>query len=349
MRTIRVGIAGFGMSAHIFQAPFLAADAHYEIRKFFLRSGEKSKTEYPNTEIVRTYEELLTDDIDLVILSVPNPLHYEMAKQALLANKHVVVEKPITRTAAEARELCDLARAQGKILSVYQCRRFDGDFRTVQQIVESGKLGEVVDYTAHFDRYWWGTSNKEWKTSGAPGINILYDLGVHIIDQAYVLFGMPKAVYADFQRQREQTNAPFDQFTVTLYYDTLHATLSAGEVVALPGPRYAVHGRKGSFLKYGQDTQEAALIAGKRPAGDPDWGKDTPENYGTLKIMGEQGAFTMEQVETIPGSYGLFYDNLYHAITEGTELLVKPEQTVDVLRIIEAALQSGEEKRQIEL
>lgn len=349
MKPIRVGIAGFGMSARIFQAPFLAADGRYELRKFFLRSGEKSKTEYPNAEIVRTYEELLTDDIDLVVLSVPNPLHYEMAKQALLAGKHVVVEKPITRTAAEAQELCDLAKSRGKVLSVYQCRRFDGDFRTVQQIIESGKLGEVVDYTARFDRYWWGTSNKAWKTSGAPGINILYDLGVHIIDQAYTLFGMPKAVYADFQHQREQTKAPFDQFTVTLYYDTRHATLSAGEIVALPGPRFMVHGRKGSFLKYGGDTQEAALIAGKRPAGDPDWGKDVPENYGTLKIMGEQGASTVEQVETIPGNYGLFYDDLYHAITEGAELLVKPEQTVDVLRIIEAALQSGEEKRMIEL
>lgn len=349
MKTIRVGIAGFGMSAQIFHAPFLAADARYEIRKFFLRSGEKSQMEYPQAEIVRQFEELLSDDIDLVVLSVPNPLHYDMAKQALLAGKHVVVEKPITRTAAEAQALCDLAKAQGRILSVYQCRRFDGDFRTVQQVVQSGKIGEIVDYTGHFDRYWWGTSNKAWKTSGAPGINILYDLGVHIIDQAYVLFGLPKAVYADFQRQREQTNAPFDQFTVTLYYDTHHATLSAGEIVALPGPRYAVHGRKGSFLKYGQDVQEAALIAGKRPAGDPNWGKDIPENYGTLKVMGEQGAFTIEPVPTQVGNYGLFYENLYHAITEGAELAVKPEQTVDVLRIIEAALQSGEEKRMIEL
>ena len=349
MQPIRVGIAGFGMSAQIFHAPFLAADERYKICKFFLRSGEASKTEYPNAAIVRTYEELLTDDIDLIVLSVPNPLHYEMARQALLSGKHVVVEKPITRTAEEARALCDLAKQQGKILSVYQCRRFDGDFQTVQQIVQSGKIGEVVDYTGHFDRYWWGTSNKAWKTSGAPGINILYDLGVHIIDQAYTLFGLPNAVYADFQRQRQQTNAPFDQFTVTLYYDTHHATLSAGEIVALPGPRFMVHGRRGSFLKYGGDTQEAALIAGKRPAGDPDWGKDTPENYGTLKVMGEKGAFTVEQVPTIPGNYGLFYDNLYHAITEGTELAVKPEQTVDVLRIIEAALQSGEEKRRIEL
>ena len=347
MQTIRVGIAGFGMSAQIFHAPFLAADGRYEITKFFLRSGEKSKAEYPNAEIVRSFEELLTDDIDLVVLSVPNPLHYELAKQALRAGKHVVVEKPITRTALEAQELCDLAKKQGKLLTVYQCRRFDGDFRTVQQIVESGKLGEVVDYTGHFDRYWWGTSNKAWKTSGAPGINILYDLGVHIIDQAYTLFGMPKAVYADFQRQRQQTKASFDQFTVTLYYDTHHATLSAGEIVALPGPRYAVHGRKGSFLKYGQDVQEAALIAGRRPKDDLNWGVDVPENYGTLKLMGEQGASTMEQVPTAIGNYGLFYDNLYHAITEGAELSVKPEQTVDVLQILEAALQSGEEKRQI--
>ena len=349
MEKIRVGIAGFGMSAHIFHAPFLSADPRYEIRKFFLRTGEASKAEYPDAQIVRSFDQLLTDDIDLVVLSVPNPLHFALARQALLAGKHVVVEKPITRAGAEAQTLCDLAKAQGKLLTVYQCRRLDGDFRTVQQVIASGKLGEVVDYEAHFDRFWWGKSNKAWKTSGAPGINILYDLGVHIIDQAYTLFGMPQAVYADFRRQRETTAAPFDRFTVTLYYPTHNAVLSAGEIVALPGPRYAVHGRKGSFLKYGQDVQEAALIAGKRPKGDPDWGKDVPENYGTLKLMGEQGAFTVEQVPTVAGNYSLFYDNLYHAIAEGAELLVKPEQTVDVLRILEAALQSGEEQRRIEL
>ena len=349
MEKIRVGIAGFGMSARIFHSPFLSADSRYKIGKFFLRSGEKSKEEYPQVPIVRRFEDLLTDDIDLIVLSVPNPLHYDMAVQALLAGKHVVVEKPITRTAAEAQALCHLAEKQGKLLTVYQCRRLDGDFLTVQNLLQNGILGDVVDYTCHFDRFWWGTSNKAWKTSGAPGVNILYDLGVHIIDQAYSLFGMPQAVYADFQRQREQTAAPFDQFTVTLYYPTHHATLSAGEIVALPGPRFAVHGRKGSFLKYSNDVQEAALIAGKRPKDEAQWGIDLPENFGTLKIMEEGGTSITKQIPTVTGNYGLFYDNLYYAITEGAPLLVKPEQTVDVLRIIEAALQSGEERRQIKL
>lgn len=348
MKTIRVGIAGFGMSAQMFHAPFIVADERFELCKFFLRSGEASKEEYPNAAIVRAYEELLADDIDLVVLCVPNAAHFDMAKQALLAGKHVVIEKPITRTAAEAQALFDIAKQQGKLLAVYQNRRLDGGFRTVQQVIDSGKLGEIVDYKAHFDRYRWAPGRKGWRGSGEPGVNNLYDLGSHIIDQAYVLFGMPKAVYADFQRQREDTKAPFDQFTVTLYYDTLHATLTAGELVAMPGPHYTVHGRLGSFQKYGMDVQEIALGSGGRPLGDPDWGKDAEEKYGTLCTTVGNG-FDMVKIPTVVGSYGLFYDNLYRAITEGTPLLVQPEQTVDVLRIIEAALQSGEEKRQIEL
>ena len=348
METIRVGIAGFGLSAQVFHAPFLAADPRYEIRKFYLRQGDASRGEYPQAQIVRSYEELRTPDIDLVVLCVPNALHYEMARAALLAGKHVVVEKPLTRTAEEAQMLFDTAQECGRLLAVYQNRRLDGGFRTVQQVIESGELGEILDYKAHFDRYLWGNRRKGWRGSGAPGVNLLYDLGAHLIDQACVLFGMPKEVYADFRHQQEETKAPFDQFTVTLYYDTLHATLTAGELVAMPGPRFTIHGRNGSFRKYGMDVQDTALESGKRPIGDPHWGEDTEDKYGTLCLAGEQG-LTCRRIPTVPGHYGLFYDRLYRAITEGAPLLVQPAEAVGLLRIIEAALRSGEEKRRIAL
>lgn len=343
-KKIQVGIAGFGMSGKIFQAPFLHADDRFEIKKVYERSSERSKEEYPYVEIVRSFEELLTKDIDLVIISTPNHQHVPMARQAMEAGKNVIVEKPVAATAKEADELCKLAKEKGVLFSVYQNRRLDGDFLTVKKLIEEGKLGEIVDYEAHYDRFATGTSSKQWKADGGKGVGILYDLGVHIIDQAYVLFGMPKEVYADFRKQRPETNG-IDNFEVILYYEDKRAILSAGEVVVKQGPHYMVNGRTGTFIKYGMDVQENALIAGKRPPME-DWGQDLAEDYGMLYTI-ENGEERSVKVPTEIGNYGAYYDNIYHVLTEGAELFVKPEETVDVLKIIEMAQKSHETGRRI--
>lgn len=343
---INVGIAGFGMSAQIFQAPFLHADERFHIKKIYERTTENSKKEYPYVEIVRTYADLLTDDIDLVVISTPNNLHVPMAKEAMYAGKNVIVEKPVSATSEEAAELCRLAKEKGLLFSVYQNRRLDGDFLTVKNIIDTDTLGEVLDYEVHYDRYVIGKGSKAWKENGGPGIGILYDLGVHIIDQAVHLFGVPKEVYADFRRQRPETFG-YDNFEVILYYDDLKAIISASEVVAGPGPHYMVHGREGSFLKYGMDVQENALIAGERPGKDG-WGSEPQECYGTLyKYV--TGEIEEVKIQTIPGNYGKYYDNIYHALTSGADLMVKPEETVTVLKIIEAAQLSNSEKRRVVL
>lgn len=343
---IRTAIAGFGLSGKIFQAPFIHADPNFELKKVYERKTERAKEEYPDVQIVRSFEELLTDDIDLVIISTPNDTHVPFAKQAMAAGKHVVVEKPVAATSTEAAELCAFAKKQGVVLSVFQNRRLDSDFLTVKNLIETGELGEVLDYEAHYDRFERGVNPKPWKAAGGAGVGVLYDLGVHIIDQAYVLFGMPNEVYADFRQQRPESPG-IDNFEVILYYDKVKAILSAGEVVARQGPHYMVSGRRGTFIKYGEDVQEAALLAGKRPPA-PDWDAEGEECWGTLYY--DDGAQILEKkIPTVVSSYARYYENLYEVITAGAPALVPPEQTADVLRIIEAAQMSNAKKRRIAL
>ena len=343
---IRTAIAGFGLSGKIFQAPFIHADPNFELKKVYERKTERAKEEYPDVQIVRSFEELLTDDIDLVIVSTPNDTHVPFAKQAMAAGKHVVVEKPVAATSTEAAELCAFAKKQGVVLSVFQNRRLDSDFLTVKNLIEAGELGEVLDYEAHYDRFERGVNPKPWKAAGGAGVGVLYDLGVHIIDQAYVLFGMPNEVYADFRQQRPESPG-IDNFEVILYYDKVKAILSAGEVVARQGPHYMVSGRRGTFIKYGEDVQEAALLAGKRPPA-PDWDAEGEECWGTLYY--DDGAQILEKkIPTVVSSYARYYENLYEVITAGAPALVPPEQTADVLRIIEAAQMSNAKKRRIAL
>ena len=343
---IRTAIAGFGLSGKIFQAPFIHADPNFELKKVYERKTDRAKEEYPYVQIVRSFEELLTDDIDLVIISTPNDTHVPFAKLAMAAGKHVVVEKPVAATSTEAAELCAMAKKQGVVLSVFQNRRLDSDFLTVKKLIEDGALGEVLDYEAHYDRFERGVNPKPWKAAGGAGVGVLYDLGVHIIDQAYVLFGMPNEVYADFRQQRPESPG-IDNFEVILYYDSVKAILSAGEVVARQGPHFMVSGRRGTFIKYGEDVQEAALLSGKRPPA-PDWDAEGEECWGILYY--DDGAQILEQkIPTVVSSYARYYENLYAAITAGGPLLVPPEQTADVLRILEAAQMSNAKKRRIAL
>ena len=345
-KIIRVGIAGFGMSGTIFHAPFLHAHPAFELKKVYERKTNRAETEYPYVQTVRSFEELLTDDIDLVIISLPNLLHVPAARQAILAGKNVIIEKPMAATAAEAEELVRLAEQQGVLLTVYQNRRLDGDFLTVKKLIEDGSLGEIVDYRVRYDRYVTGLSSKQWKNEGGPGVNILYDLGVHIVDQIYHLFGMPETVSGEFRKLREESGE-FDAFDLVLRYGELRASASATETAPAPGPHYTVNGRKGSFIKFGMDVQEEALLAGARPPMEH-WGEDDPAMYGTWTRITEQGPVS-EKVETCRGWYGTFYDRLYDALVNGAPAPVDPMDAVNVLRILEASLESGKTGKCVEM
>lgn len=341
-----VGIAGFGMSAQLFHAPFISSNPHFRLRKIFERNSNYAKEKYPETETVRGFNELLGSDIDLVIICTPNPLHLSMAKEAILAGKNVIVEKPVTSTADEAMELLTLAREKNVFYSPFQNRRFDGDYLTLRNLILDGSLGEILEYYARYDRYVTGTNNRAWKAKGGRGVNILYDLGVHLIDQVYYLFGMPDEVYADFQKERAES-AEFDAFEVILYYEKIKAVLSASEVALNPAPHYVVYGRTGSFIKYGMDPQEEALMRGEHP-GEVGWGSDSPAQYGTLtKVV--SGSVETKKIKTVSGNYGLFYDNVHEVLTGCANQLINPFDAVNVLKIIETASLSAVTKKREKL
>ncbi|MCY8757962.1 oxidoreductase [Bacillus haynesii] len=336
---VRTGILGYGLSGSVFHAPLLSVLEDYEIRKVMTSRKEQVKQDLPEAEAVSTIEDITNDpDIDLVIVTTPSGLHYEMAKECIRAGKHVVLEKPMTATAEEAEKLINAAKEKGVLLSVYHNRRWDNDFLTIKQLIKEGRLGEINTFHASYDRFR-PNVRQRWREQKGPGSGALYDLGSHLIDQALHLFGMPNSVTAQVTAQRANAETD-DYFHVVLHYDQRQVILHSGSIVPANGPRYQIHGSKGSFIKYGIDGQEDALRAGQKPAGD-EWGADQPEYYGELATV-EGDEVIKETVESIPGSYLTYYKQLASSILEGGSLPVTAEEGRDVIRMIEAAQKSSE-------
>jgi predicted dehydrogenase len=344
---IQTGLASYGLSGQVFHAPFLDTNAGFNIKKVWERTKNLSVQRYPHVEIVRNYEELLNDkDIELIIVNTPDTTHYDYCKQALEAGKHVVVEKPFTLNSQEGEELTKLAESKNLVLSVYQNRRWDGDFLTVQKILNEQLLGKVVEYEAHFDRFKNFVDPGKWKEQASSFPGLVYDLGAHMIDQALVLFGMPSSVTADLRTQRPGGEVN-DYFNVKFNFPETVVTVKGGFLVREQGPRYIIHGTEGSFLKWGVDPQEQDLIDGFLPEG-PDWGKENKENWGILNTQ-LNGLHYHGKIETLPGNYHGYFDNIYYAIRKGEPLDVPAEQGLNVIKVIEASLQSNEENRAVEL
>lgn len=343
MQQYAAGLIGYGLGGSIFHAPMIAATPGLKLARIASRSANPDdvRRSYPDVSLDGTPQAMLDDPaIALVVVCTPNASHYALAKAALQAGKHVVVDKPFVLSSAEGGELAALAEAKGLLLSVYQNRRWDGDFLTLQRIVQSGELGAIHTYRAHFDRYSPHVKVR-WKEQAQPGSGVLWDLGSHLIDQALHLFGLPKAVTAQVATQREGAQVE-DAFELTLDFGQCKAVLHAGALVRAPGPRYQVHGTRGSFIKYGVDTQEEALKQGARP-GDVGWGHDVPANHAAITTA--DGA--TRTVATIPGSYEAFYHGMWQAIAEGTPVPVAAADAVAVVRVIECAYRSHAERRTI--
>lgn len=344
-QAIKTALASFGGSAKVFHGPLLKVNNGFEVISVFERSKELSKALFPSAQIVRNYKALLNDEnVELIIVNTPDVYHYEMAKAALEAGKHVVVEKPITLKSSEAEELIGLATEKQLVFTVFQNRRYDNDFRTVEQVVRAAKFGRLVEFESHFDRYRTYIAPNTWKEVGDEYSGVLYNLGSHMIDQICVLFGKPESVTAHLQIVRSG-GVVSDYYNIRLQYKEFAAITRCSYLVKDPGPRYIIHGEYGTFYKYGMDPQEATLKTGKLPEGE-DWGREDPENWGTL-IYEENGEEIEELVETLPGNYNIFYDNVYQVIREDADLLVKPEEAASVLKILEACLQSNREKRTV--
>lgn len=330
---LSVGLVGFGFAGKVFHAPVIRAVDGLLLTTIVQRHGPPDPR-YSDVEFVRSVDEMLQRKIDLVVVATPNTSHHAIAKQCLLAGRHVVVDKPFTTTLAEAQDLVQLARTQRRIVTVYQDRRYTGDFATVQQVVGEGTLGHVAIFESHFDRFRSELKPHAWREQALPGSGVWFDIGPHLFDQALLLFGVPEAIGADIRVERDGAVVD-DAFDVTLYYRHARASLRASMLRPAVGPTWLVHGTKGSFVKFGMDPQEAALKEGRTPD-EPEWDVDAPELFGRL--------ITPDATRTVPtlrSSFARYYENVRDAILGTAELAVSPEWSLDVMRGLVLAVQSS--------
>jgi predicted dehydrogenase len=347
---IRVGVIGFGLAGRIFHTAVIQATPGLELAAVVQRSGDDAKKEYPEARQARSIEELLADPgIRLVVIATPSYSHYELAKQCLREQRNVVIDKPFTLKSEEAAELIRTARDRKLLLTAYQNRRWDGHLRTLRSVIKGGELGRLVSFESHFDRFRPAPRRDVWRESGGPGGGTLFDLGPHLIDEALTLFGAPDTITASVRVEREHA-AVDDAWDILLEYEhpyrftaALRATLTA----CAPGPRYVVHGTKGSFTKWGFDPQEDQLKAGMRPDA-PGFGEEPESAWGELKLCSESGP-AIRRVKTERGDYRGFYENVRDVLLGNAELEVKPEQAWRTTRLIELARESSGQGRRLKV
>jgi len=340
---IDCGLIGFGLGGRAFHAPFLATVPGLRLAAVLQRTGDDAARIYPGTKIVRTPEELLAiPSIQLIAISTPNHTHAPLTRVCLEAGKNVVLDKPFATTVEEARELIAVAKKTGKFLTVYQERRLDGDFLTLEQLMSSGKLGRVIRFEETFDRCR-PAIRDSWKERLGPGTGVFYDLGPHLIDHALNLLGTPEAVYADIRAERE--NAPNDDaFDVTFYYpNEVRAYLSSGTLIPIPRPHFRALGTKGMYVHQNLDPQEALLRAGK-PVGGDDWGMEKEEEWGTLAEF-DAVQSSQRKVPTLRGDYRKFYENVRDVILEKTKPLVTLRQALNVMYALELSAESSAQRK----
>lgn len=342
MKKIRTALVGYGSVGEKMHAPLITVCEDLELVAVVERNQVRSKEKYPQVTVFKSLEGLLeADAADLIVIVTPNEFHFSYARMALEAGKHVVVDKPVTIHAFEAKLLHELAEEKGLVLSVFQNRRWDGDILTIQKLLLEGTLGKIVHFESHFDRFRPQLADN-WREKDVPGNGITYDLGTHLIDQTVMLFGKPQWVYAEILKQRKGAVAD-DFFDITLMYEGMKARLTASVMVNAPLPKFLLLGEKGSYVKYGLDIQEKAFKAGELPMG-PNWGIENTESWGKLHL--EKATISCP---TERGDYRHFYQNIADVIQGKTELKVKMEEAISVLEIIEASFQSHQEGKRISL
>jgi predicted dehydrogenase len=339
---IKTGIASFGLSGWVFHAPFIHANEAFELTAICERSKNEAIETYPYVKIVRSFDELISDaSLELIIVNTPDVTHFDYCKAALEGGKHVLVEKPFVFTVAEGEELIQLASENGRMLTVFQNRRWDGDFRTVQKVLNENKLGRIVEFRAGFQRFRTQIADT-WKERNDRFVGIVYNLGPHLVDQAICLFGKPTGVFAQIKKQRDGSQID-DFFHIILKYPELQVTLTAGMMMKEPIASFVLHGTKGSFVKYGIDPQEDQLKGGMLPT-DATYGVDTPDMYGTL-VLDKNGETLKETIETIRGDYRLYFDAVASSIRQQIAPPISPVENLLVIKILEAAYQSNDQNR----
>ncbi|HEX4156154.1 MAG TPA: Gfo/Idh/MocA family oxidoreductase [Acidobacteriaceae bacterium] len=357
---LRTAVLGYGLAGKVFHCPFVSAVPGLELSLIVQRKGDEAAQAYPEARILRSAEEAIADPaIDLIVIATPNNTHFDLASCALKAGKHVVVDKPITSSAKQARALATLAAQQHRLLIPFHNRRWDGDFLTLRRLLAEGALGRVVEIVSRFDRYRPLQRPGTWKEQGGPSTGLLFDLGPHLVDQALALFGPPARITASLRNDRDTTEID-DAFDLILDYDrhglalryACHATMLAAD----PSPRFLVHGTLGSYRKSGVDPQEPTLVStSRRPPllGSPEseadpWLPEPDSAWGTLTLapdLSQPTQLVHSPYPTVPGDYRCFYANVRDAIRGDASLAVTAEDGYRTLRLLDLARQSSAEHR----
>ena len=335
---LTVGFIGNGKSANRYHIPFiLQRSDKIKIKMIYTRQHSRDVwDEIPGVIYTEDLQELLNDqEVQVIIISTPSQSHYELAKTVLNAGKNCVVEKPFTETLEEAKELYTLAKQKGVMIQCYQNRRFDSDFLTVQKVIESGKLGDLLELEMHFDYYrpYIPESVHEFSQINS----YLYGHGCHTLDQVISYFGKPDSIHYDV-RQLLGVGRMNDYFDLDLYYGTLKVSVKSSYFRAKERPSFIIYGKKGMFVKEKKDKQEEHLKMFYMPDHE-DFGVDLPHEYGTLTYYDDNNQYHEEKVVSVNGDYGRYYDALYETLINGKEKLVKDEETLLQLRILEEGIQ----------
>ena len=331
---LKVALIGYGYSGRTLHAPLITCVPGIALVAVVSSGPAKVLADYPQVAVCATMD-ALPDVVDAVVIATPNHSHFELAKQALLAGKHVVVDKPFTVSVIQASELKVLAENKGLVLSVFHNRRWDADFLTLSRLMASGELGELLSFESRFDRFR-PEVRLRWREQAGLGTGLWYDLGPHLLDQAVQLFGSPLSIQATLEVQRPNAVA-VDYFHVRLQYQSFVVNLHAGMFESVETPRYCVVGQRGRYTKYGLDRQEEAFKRGELPS-DANWGHD-PQN-GVL----ETSSMT-SNVTNLPGDYRHFYSGFRDCIASGAPNPVSTDDAVLVMELIELACESARMQR----
>ena len=344
---IKTGICSYGMSGKLFHAPFIQAHPGYELTAIVERNRNDSRERYPDSVLSRSFEELLSmDNLQLIVVNTPVQTHFDYAKQVIEAGKSVIVEKPFTVTSGEAVILAQLAKERNVFLSVYQNRRYDGDYRAIKNVVEQNLLGELKEVEMRFDRYRPGYSGKEHKEGRLPGAGSLHDLGAHLIDQALQLFGWPLQLFADIRRLRKDVEAN-DYFELLLYYPSLRVRIKSTIFARETFYAYILHGEKGTYLQQRSDMQEQQLLAGVIPSIES-WCPPPPLPDGLLHTE-KEGRVIREATTSSPGNYMGYYNDVYKSLSGAGANPVPAGDAVKTMMIIDAAFNSADTGKIVEL
>ncbi|MCX8956070.1 oxidoreductase [Erwinia psidii] len=342
---IRVGLVGYGFASKTFHAPLIVGTAGLELSVVSSSNATKVHADWPAARVVADPQALFEDpSLQLVVIPTPNDTHFPLARAALNAGKHVVVDKPFTVTLSQARELGMLAKAKGLMLSVFHNRRWDSDFLTLKNLLAQGTLGDVRYFESHFDRFRPEVRDR-WREQKGVGSGLWYDLAPHLIDQALQLFGSPVAINVDMTDLRPGAQTT-DYFHAVLTWPQRRVVLHASMLVAAESPRYQVHGTKGSYVKWGLDPQEDCLKSGARLPKEA-WGYDMRD--GVVTSVSDNGMLVEETLLTIPGNYPAYYAGMRDAILGNGNNPVTAEEAIQVMELIELGLQSAEKRQTMSL